>query len=130
MDFGCDLNTRMVDGVGVLSFDRVTIREAREFLRVLESLGRYVTRETGLRILLDMSNVEYLSSTALGHLVGILKKSRASQGVFKLCCLEPPIQEIFDVMRFDKMFEVFASVEDAVASFQKGTEGVKEAVQA
>jgi anti-sigma B factor antagonist len=121
MDLGRDgiLNHETVDGVAVLSFQRGRIHEEQEILLTLESLSRYVGSKKGLKILLDMSSLEYLSSAGLGHLVGLLKKARATGGSFKLCRLQEPIRELFEVMHLGKIFEIFASVEEALASYAK-----------
>jgi anti-sigma B factor antagonist len=67
---------------------------------------------------MNLENIEYLSSAGLGNLVGLLKKSRRSNGLFKLCCLQEPIQELFEVMRLTKIFEIFKTESEAVKSFE------------
>jgi anti-sigma B factor antagonist len=104
--------------VRVVSFQRGRIREEREILKALEDLGKYIETHSGLRLLMNLENIEYLSSAGLGNLVGLLKKSRRSNGQFKLCCLQEPIQELFDVMRLNKIFELFETEAEAVKSFE------------
>jgi anti-sigma B factor antagonist len=53
----------------------------------------------------------------LGVLIGLLKKVRSGDGVLKLCSLREPIQEIFQVMRLDKIFEIFPEQQAALESF-------------
>ena len=115
------LKTKLVDGVAVITFERGRIREEREILLTLESLGRYVESKQGLKIVLDMSHVEYLSSAGLGHLVGLLKKFRANGGTLKICCMQDPIQELFAVMHLDKIFAIFPDVEAALVSDESET---------
>jgi anti-anti-sigma factor len=105
----------MVDGVAVIRFERGCIREEREILLTLESLGRHIESKKGLKIVLDLKNVEYLSSAGLGHLVSLLKKSKANDGVLKICSLQEAIAELFDVMHLDKIFEICPSAEEALA---------------
>ena len=106
-----------IGNVAVMSFQRGRIREEREILKALEDLGKYVESHPRAHVLLDLENIEYLSSAGLGNLVGLLKKSRRSQGQFKLCCLQDPILELFEVMRLTKIFEIFEAQEAAVKSF-------------
>jgi anti-sigma B factor antagonist len=119
MDLSRDelIASRVMDGIAVIGFTRGRIRDEREILKTLESLGRYIESKNGLKILLDLGNIEYLSSAGLGHLVSLLKKSRTRGGCLKLCNLREPIQELFEVMRLDKIFEVHTSVPEGVASF-------------
>jgi len=107
-----------VGGVVVVNFQRGRIREEREILKALEDLGKHIESHPGAKVLLDMGNIEYLSSAGLGNLVGLLKKSRRSSGLFRLCCLQEPILELFEVMRLTKIFEIFETEALAIASFQ------------
>ena len=126
MDLPTDnLDIRVVDGVAVLSFRRGCLKEAKEILLTLESLSRYVSSKDNLRILLDMSNVEYLSSAGLGHLVALLKNARAGVGEFKICSLQDAIRDLFEVMRLDTIFEIFTDPDEALASFQPVDEAVE-----
>ena len=114
------LTSHVVDGVVVIGFSRGGLRDEREILKTLESLGRYVDSKSGLKITLDLSNVEYLSSAGLGHLVGLLKKARSRGSCLKLCSLQECIQELFEVMRLTRIFDIHPGVTEAVASFQGG----------
>jgi anti-anti-sigma factor len=104
-------------GAVVVSFQRGRIREEREILKALEELGKFIESHPRLNLLLDLSNIEYLSSAGLGNLVGLLKKSRKVNGQFKLCCLQEAILELFEVMRLTKIFEIHENVEAALQSF-------------
>ncbi|MBI4605579.1 MAG: STAS domain-containing protein [Planctomycetes bacterium] len=112
------LSSQVIDGVVVIGFNRGRIRDEREILKTLESLGRFVEAKSGLKIVLDLSSVEYLSSAGLGHLVGLLKKARSRESVLKLCGLRDPIHELFEVMRLDKIFEIHGTAKDATDSFK------------
>ncbi len=123
MSNGGILKTEVVDGVVVISFERGRFREENEILVTLESLSQHIASKQNPRILLDMSTVEYLSSAGLGQLVGLLKKTKANGGQFKLCSLQDAISELFEVMRLHMIFEIHPAVEDALEAFRK--EGAK-----
>ena len=53
------------------------------------------------KIILDFSNVEYLSSAALGKLITMDQKVRAAQGKLRLCCIRPEIYEVFTITRLN-----------------------------
>ena len=113
------VSSRLEGDVAVISFNRGRIRDEREILKALESLGRYIESRTCLKVLLDLANIEYLSSAGLGHLVGLLKKCRTRGGNLKLSGLNEAIRELFEVMRLDKIFELFPSAREAVESFKE-----------
>ncbi len=111
----------VVGEVVVVNFQRGRLREERAILKALEELGKYIETHPKSNVLLNLENVEYLSSAGLGNLVGILKKSRRSRGNFKLCKLQEPILELFEVMRLTKIFEIYGTEEEALKSFSKET---------
>jgi anti-anti-sigma factor len=111
-----------VEGVIVATFQRGRIREEREILKALDDLGKYIESHPGMKLLLNLENIEYLSSAGLGSLVGLLKKSRRSSGIFRLCCLQESILELFEVMRLTKIFDLFDSEAAAVGSFKTETQ--------
>lgn len=111
------LSSQVIDGVAVIAFNRGKIRDEREILKTLESLGRYIESKSKLNIVLDLSSVEYLSSAGLGHLVGLLKKARTRESTLKLCALREPILELFEVMKLTKIFDILPGVREAISSF-------------
>ena len=69
------------------------------------------------KIVLDFTNVEYLSSAALGKLIVMDKKVKAAQGQLKMCSVRPDILEVFRITRLDKLFAIFDSREQALEGF-------------
>jgi anti-sigma B factor antagonist len=112
------LTSSEADGVVVLRFDRGRIRDERELLKALHDLCLFAEPKTDLRMVLDMSNIEYLSSAGLGALVGLLKKIRTNKGALKLCCMHSQIYELFEVMRLEKIFEICGTQDEALQSLR------------
>jgi len=71
------------------------------------------------RAVLDFSGVEYVTSAVIAKLTSLHGRMRKEGGMFKLCCMYPTIREIFRIMKLDKLFEIFDTLEEAVASFQQ-----------
>lgn len=69
------------------------------------------------KIILDFSNVEYLSSAALGKLITMDQKVRAAQGKLRLCCICPEIYEVFTITRLNKLFSIHDTQEQALDGF-------------
>jgi phenylalanyl-tRNA synthetase beta chain len=61
------------------------------------------------KLLLDLRNVEYLSSAALGKLITLHKKLQAVGGKLMLCNIDPQIYEVFEITKLDKFFEITKS---------------------
>ncbi len=69
------------------------------------------------KILLNFSNVGFLSSAALGKLIMLYKKVAIRQGVLKLCCITPDIRGLFTMMNLDRIFTICATESEALALF-------------
>jgi anti-sigma B factor antagonist/stage II sporulation protein AA (anti-sigma F factor antagonist) len=67
-------------------------------------------------IVLDFTDVEYISSMGLRALMVAAKGVRSRKGRIGIAALQPVVREIFDISRFDHVLEVFASVAAARAS--------------
>jgi anti-sigma B factor antagonist len=70
------------------------------------------------RLVLDFTQVDFVDSSFLGLLIIILKRATAAGGDVRICCLRPQLISIFNLMRLDKLFRIFESRAQAVASFQ------------
>jgi anti-sigma B factor antagonist len=75
------------------------------------------TSSSPAQVVVDLSDVSFLDSTALSTLVQGLKRSRELKGEVRLCGLHQPVRMIFELTRLDKAFEIFNNQEDAIAAF-------------
>ncbi|QDT95880.1 STAS domain-containing protein [Gimesia aquarii] len=69
------------------------------------------------KIVLDFSNVEYLSSAALGKLITLDKKVKKAKGKLKLCSIRPDIYEVFAITRLNQLFDIAETQEAALEGF-------------
>ncbi|MDD2999932.1 MAG: anti-sigma factor antagonist [Erysipelotrichia bacterium] len=70
-----------------------------------------------IRLVMDFQEINYLNSMGLGVVAATLKKVKKSKGDLKLINLSPAVQELFEMTRLTKVFEIFESEESAVKSF-------------
>jgi anti-anti-sigma factor len=66
------------------------------------------------KLLIDCSRLSYISSAGLRVLMIAAKKCRKQDAKVVLTALQPSIQEIFRISRFDLVFEIFPSVRAAL----------------
>lgn len=87
----------------------------QQIIGLLDSGVRHVT--------VNLSAVDYLDSTALGVLIGGLKRLRERDGTLDLICPNPRIKRIFEITGLDKIFDIYAGEEEALAKLkaQEGT---------
>jgi len=91
--------------------DELAIQEIQDEL--LKLVGE---RDDGSRLLLSFSNVDHLSSAALGMLITLNKKVKEKKGALKLSDIKPQIYEVFKITRLNKMFEIYDTLDQARAS--------------
>jgi anti-sigma B factor antagonist len=67
-------------------------------------------------IVVELSKVDFLDSSALGALVGVHKHVAAAGGTLKLVCSHPKIERIFAITRLTEVIPVFVTLDDAYAA--------------
>lgn len=73
------------------------------------------------KLLIDLSLVDYLDSTALGVLIGGLKRIKEVDGNMILICPSPRIHRVFEITGLDKIFLIYQSQADAIQDMEKET---------
>ena len=68
----------------------------------------------GDRLVLDFSQVDYISSVGLRVLMLAAKKAREQDGAIVVAALQPVVREIFEISRFNLVFQCFGTVREAL----------------
>ena len=106
-----------VRNVSVVRFiDRKILDEAA-IGELGEELFALVETEDRESILLNFSDVEFLSSAALGKLITLDKKVKAANGKLRLCNIRPQIYEVFAITKLNNLFDIKDTEEEALAAF-------------
>ena len=99
--------------VEVVNITRATMKEAEEFKQVLLK-----DIELGWRkIVVDLTDCEFIDSTFLGALVVSLKRITGLGGDLKLVGFQSAVNEMFQLTRMFRVFETFSAREEAIKSF-------------
>jgi anti-sigma B factor antagonist len=86
--------------------DASTAPELREALIAQITLGEQY-------LVLDLSDVTFMDSSALGALISAVKRLGPT-GTIAVASLAGPVAKLFSVTRMDRVFSVNATVKDAV----------------
>ncbi len=70
------------------------------------------------KLLLDFSNVEHLSSAALGMLINANNRVRQKNGQLRLSDIKAQILEVFVITKLNRLFKILPTRAEALASFQ------------
>ena len=87
-------------------------------VRDLETRFEQQVKSARVRWIVDLQELEYISSAGLGSFVGVLSELRAQGGDILFIGLTPKMEKIFKVLGFTRIFKVFASESEAVQAFK------------
>jgi anti-sigma B factor antagonist len=83
--------------------------------RALQERFEKVVAERSGALVLDLSGLEHLDSTAIGVFVGGLKKFQAQSRRFYLVSPRDRVAAVFRITHLDSVFRVFPSIDAALA---------------
>lgn len=113
MDFNKEKYNDVI--VEVVNLKRATLKEAEEFkLTLLHDI-----EEGAKKIVVDISECEFIDSTFLGALVVSLKKVTSLGGDLRLVGFQPSVHSMFELTRMYRVFESYKTKEEAVKSFSQ-----------
>ena len=75
------------------------------------------------RVAIDLTDVSFLDSTALGVLIGAVKRLRSRGGALAIVNTEPSIAKTFEITGLDQIFTIVPSRAEALAALDDAIEG-------
>jgi anti-sigma B factor antagonist len=102
------------NGVGVVSFRTSRILDQSNVQQLGDEFSDLFRVHKLRKIVLNFKNVHYMSSAVMGKLVSLHKQLEEAGGELRLCHIADSIYEIFKIMRFDRLFKIVATEDDAV----------------
>ena len=70
------------------------------------------------KVLLDMSQLQFVDSSGLGAVLSCLRSLSAAGGDLKLCGLSKPVRAVFEVTRMHRIFDIFETRDEALRAFR------------
>ena len=106
--------TRRADGVvEILTFpsraDASIAPQARKELQAILDEGR-------VRLVFDLSGVDFVDSSGLSVLVTAVKRARSEGGDVALVSLSDPVRSLIELTRLQSAFSIFDDVDSAAAA--------------
>jgi len=109
------IETRTVGDVTVLDCSgKITLGEGTMAIR---NTVKDVLKSGGKKIVLNLSDVNYIDSSGIGELVSSYTTVTNQGGHLKLVNLTKKIQELLAITKLLTVFQVFDSEQAAIASF-------------
>ena len=111
---------RIEDGITVFVPEgRIDTQAAAEMDQALQAA---VSKGTH-KMVVDMSEVPYISSAGLRVLAAVLVKSREEGGDLKLAALNERVMRVFRIIGFDILMSIHDTPEAAIAEFSSSGAG-------
>jgi anti-sigma B factor antagonist len=71
------------------------------------------------RLVVDLTDVGFIDSTAVGVLVGALKRLQESGGSMVVVCTNENVRSIFELVGLDELVSLHRSRDDAISAFAR-----------
>lgn len=72
------------------------------------------------KIVIDMSKTNFIDSSGLGAIVSKISVCKNNNGDVRLVLLSDRVLEILEITHLNKIFKIYKTVDDAIASFTGG----------
>ena len=92
------------------SLDTNTSKGAEDQMNKLIEEGR-------IKLLIDLSNLDYISSSGLRILLSTSKKLKSIGGQMRISGLNETVNEVFEISGFTMIFNVFKTLDEAKTNF-------------
>lgn len=105
--------------INVVQFTNNRILDEANIADIGNTLKSLIDEKDNPKLLLDFSTVDHLSSAALGMLINANNSIRQRNGQLRLTNIKPQIYEVFVITKLNKLFRIFPSRDEAMASFNQ-----------
>ncbi|MEQ8786194.1 MAG: STAS domain-containing protein [Pirellulaceae bacterium] len=103
----------------VVYFNDAKILDEAKIQQIGKELMEKVTEASNKKLLLNFDSVTFMSSAMIGKLILLNKKCKADGINIKMCNISDNVMEVFKLMRLNKILDLQADEEKAIASYDK-----------
>ena len=82
-------------------------------------LFKALVQQGKTKVILNLKDIEWISSTGIGIMIRGYKTVREAGGDFVIVRIGERTQQVFNVLRLDHIFKIADTEDDAVAHFEK-----------
>jgi anti-anti-sigma factor len=109
------INIEKKDKIDIISFsvnkiNALIVDEIREvILKVLDN--------SNSKVIIDLKGVDYVDSSGFGCFLSVMKAARNNYGVLKFANPEPRVNELFETLHLQTVFQIYSDIETCIRSF-------------
>ncbi|NQT26044.1 STAS domain-containing protein [candidate division KSB1 bacterium] len=112
---GFDVVRKDVEAISVVYLKGyLDAHTASDFENALQQL----VDEERIQIVVNLSELDYISSAGLGVFMGFIEDIRVKGGDIKLAELSDKVFRVFDLLGFPVLYEIFLNEEEAIQKYQ------------
>lgn len=104
-----------IDDVVVISLHGLIDSGTSQFL---EDKFKELVTDSHVRVVVDLKDIDYVSSAGWGIFVSEIKGIRHRGGDIKLAGMHHGVREVFDLLEFDALLTPYGSKEEALEAFE------------
>ena len=110
----------------VYTSENVSILKVKGFLNVhsraeMDKAFEDILAEEKYNILVNLENLDFISSAGLALFIPIAKKVREQEGDIRFSNIPGKVIKIFEMLGFTKIFQTFENEQDGIASYDNPT---------
>ena len=113
------LLTRSENGVLRVYFQDVRIIDESRINGLGQELNDFLNDADNDKIVVNFQNVSFMSSAMIGKLVQFGKKCKNGKVNLRFCNINENVQEVFNLMKLNKVFAIDKDEETAVKNISK-----------
>jgi anti-sigma B factor antagonist len=86
----------------------------------LENAFQKLLNEKHYKIVVNFRDLSYISSAGLGVFMAYIEDVRKNQGDIKLTNMSPKVYNVFDLLGFPILYEIYKDEREAIGKFKDG----------
>lgn len=110
-----EMELKEVEGIAVIhihgELDALTAPDLTHFFET--RVG-----DTYMNLVTDLQGLTYSSSAGIRVFLGLARSTRQRGGDFRMAAVQPQVEKVFKLSKFDRIVKIFPNVEDAVNSYE------------
>lgn len=72
-----------------------------------------------MQVILDLSQVEFLDSSGMGAILAAMRQLTGMDGHLKLAGVSRPVRTLFELVRFNRILDIFDTTDEAIKAYKK-----------
>jgi anti-anti-sigma factor len=116
LEIDMNLNVKRIGNVVVVYLaGRLDVHLSAE---IEKEINKIIQNESEMHLLMNLSDVEYMSSSGLRIFVSTMRILKEQKRQLKLCNMNNAVKKIFEVVELMDMFDIYDTEEEALKSFK------------